>query len=88
MIKLVEVNEANWLEIRSLSVSEGQDAFLDSPVGILARGYVYRRNKLRRETAREAGKEVFWAGFPIKIFYGWRNGNVWSNSGRYDRSTI
>ena len=42
MIKLVEVNEANWLEIRSLSVSEGQDAFLDSPVGILARGYVYR----------------------------------------------
>ena len=47
MIKLVEVNEANWLEIRSLSVSEGQDAFLDSPVGILARGYVYRHDRAR-----------------------------------------
>jgi len=47
LIKLVEVNEANWLEIRSLSVSEGQDAFLDSPVGILARGYVYRHDRAR-----------------------------------------
>lgn len=47
MIKLVEVNEANWLEIRSLSVSEGQDVFLDSPVGILARGYVYRHDRAR-----------------------------------------
>lgn len=42
MLKLINVNEQNWLEVRKLSVSETQAAFLDSAIGILARGYVYR----------------------------------------------
>lgn len=42
MVKLFDVNEQNWLEIVSLKVNEEQKRFLDSPVGILARGYCYR----------------------------------------------
>lgn len=42
MVKLVEVNEHNWLEVASLRVHEEQEAFLDRPIGIIARGYVYR----------------------------------------------
>ncbi len=45
MLKLIEVNEENWLGFRGLSVSDTQKAFLDSAVGILARGYVYRHNR-------------------------------------------
>ena len=42
MIRLAEVTEENWLEVASLSVKEDQKEFLAPPVGILARGYVYR----------------------------------------------
>lgn len=42
MIKLVDVNEQNWLSIISLSVGEEQKRFLDKPIGIVARGYIYR----------------------------------------------
>lgn len=42
MIKLFEINEENWMEVAALSVREEQKKFLDSPIGILARGYVYR----------------------------------------------
>lgn len=42
MIKLVDVNEQNWLDVVSLSVNEEQKKFLDRPIGIVARGYVYR----------------------------------------------
>ncbi|MCH5199202.1 MAG: GNAT family N-acetyltransferase [Oscillospiraceae bacterium] len=42
MIKLVEINEQNWQDAVSLSVYSQQKSFLDSPVGIVARGYVYR----------------------------------------------
>lgn len=45
MLKLIDVNEQNWLDVRSLSVGAAQGAFLDSAVGILARGYVYRHNR-------------------------------------------
>ena len=41
-MKLVEVTEENWLEIAVLSVKEEQKEFLAPPIGILARGYVYR----------------------------------------------
>ena len=41
MLKLIEVNEENWLDFRRLSVRDDQKGFLDSPVGILARGYLY-----------------------------------------------
>lgn len=42
MIHLIEVNEENWLDIARLSVSEEQQKYLDRPIGIIARGYVYR----------------------------------------------
>lgn len=42
MLKLLDVTEQNWLEIRKLSVNNAQAAFLDNAVGIIARGYVYR----------------------------------------------
>ncbi|MCR4725514.1 MAG: GNAT family N-acetyltransferase [Clostridia bacterium] len=47
MLKLVEINEQNWLNVRRLSVGEDQKGFLDSAVGILARGYVYRGQRAR-----------------------------------------
>ena len=47
MLKLIDVNEQNWLDFVKLSVEEDQKAFLDSPVGILARGYVYRSCRAR-----------------------------------------
>lgn len=42
MIQLIELTERNWLDVARLSVSDKQKQFLDSPVGIIARGYVYR----------------------------------------------
>jgi len=42
MIQLADVNDQNWLEISALSVNENQKQFLDSAVGIIARGYAYR----------------------------------------------
>lgn len=42
MIRLVEVNEDNWIDIARLSVAEEQKGYLDRPIGIIARGYVYR----------------------------------------------
>ena len=42
MIKLVDVTEQNWLDVASLSVHEKQKKFLDKPIGIVARGYIYR----------------------------------------------
>lgn len=42
MIKLLDVNEQNWMDIAALSVSEDQKRFLARPIGIIARGYVYR----------------------------------------------
>lgn len=42
MIHLIDVNEENWLDIARLSVKEEQIGYLDRPIGIIARGYVYR----------------------------------------------
>ena len=47
MLKLIEIDEQNWLEVRKLTVVQSQEAFLDSPLGILARGYVYRHDRAR-----------------------------------------
>ena len=47
MINLVDVTEANWLDIARLSVSDEQQTFLDKPIGIIARGYVYRNCNAR-----------------------------------------
>ena len=42
MVRLEEINEKNWLEVRRLAVKEEQRRFLDTPIGIIARGYLYR----------------------------------------------
>ena len=42
MVSLFDIDEDNWPDVISLSVGEEQKRFLDRPVGILARGYVYR----------------------------------------------
>ncbi|MBE6989556.1 MAG: GNAT family N-acetyltransferase [Ruminococcaceae bacterium] len=42
MIKLFDVNEQNWLDIAGLTVRDDQRRFLDSALGIVARGYAYR----------------------------------------------
>ncbi len=47
MLKLTDVTEENWIDYVNLSVREDQKGFLDSPVGILARGYVYRASRAR-----------------------------------------
>ena len=47
MLKLIEVNEENWLAFRRLQVGDAQAEFLDSALGILARGYVYRSSRAR-----------------------------------------
>lgn len=47
IIRLVDVDESNWLDVRGLSVGSGQEGFLDSAVGIIARGYAYRSCRAR-----------------------------------------
>ncbi|MBR4907362.1 MAG: GNAT family N-acetyltransferase [Clostridia bacterium] len=47
MIRLFDINEDNWMDVRSLAVEGSQTGFLDSTVGILARGYVYRACRAR-----------------------------------------
>ena len=42
MIRLTEITEENWLDVVALSVTDEQKKYLDAPIGILARGYVYR----------------------------------------------
>ena len=45
MIKLVEVTEKNWMDIARLTVHDYQKRYLDSPIGIMARGYAYRSSR-------------------------------------------
>ena len=47
MLKLIEVNEDNWLDFARLSVREEQRGYVDSALGILARGYAYRACRAR-----------------------------------------
>ena len=47
MLKLVEVNEENWMEIAGLAVRDDQKDYLDSAVGIMALGYAYRACRAR-----------------------------------------
>ena len=42
MIKLTEITEDNWFDVADLSVKDNQKNFVAPPIGILARGYVYR----------------------------------------------
>ena len=47
MIRLESITEENWKEASRLSVHEEQRGFLDTPTGIIARGYVYRDSNAR-----------------------------------------
>ena len=47
MIHLVDVNEENWIDIIHLRVDERQQKYLDCPLGIIARGYIYRNCNAR-----------------------------------------
>ena len=47
VIRLVDIDERNWLEVRDLSVAADQEGFLDTALGIMARGYVYRHCRAR-----------------------------------------
>lgn len=47
MIHLVDVNEENWIDIVRLKVRDEQQKYLDHPVGIIARGYIYRNCNAR-----------------------------------------
>ncbi len=47
MIRLIEINEENWMAFAALRVREEQKGFLDSAIGILARGYAYRACRAR-----------------------------------------
>lgn len=42
MIKLIDINEKNWNEVTRLCVSNEQQVYLDRPISIIARDYVYR----------------------------------------------
>jgi ribosomal protein S18 acetylase RimI-like enzyme len=56
MIRLVEIAERNFFRVRQLKVGEDQQRFLDSPLGILARGYVYRAQRARVLAVERDGK--------------------------------
>ena len=47
MIHLAQIDETNFFAARALSLGEDQRRFLDSSLGILARGYVYRDQRPR-----------------------------------------
>ena len=42
LIRLAEITEENWYAVACLSVKDSQKEFLAPPIGIIARGYVYR----------------------------------------------
>ena len=47
MIRLIDIDETSFFAARALSLREDQRRFLDSPLGIIARGYVYRKERAR-----------------------------------------
>ncbi len=57
MVKLENITEENWIQAARLSVTEEQQQFLDRPIGILARGYVYR-DKNARVYAVSNGEQI------------------------------
>jgi len=47
MLRLTGIGEDNWTDAAGLAVRDDQRRFLDSAVGIIARGYVYRSSRAR-----------------------------------------
>ena len=46
-IRLEPITEENWQAVARLEVEPDQARFLDTPLGIIARGYVYRGQRAR-----------------------------------------
>lgn len=44
---LIDIDESNWARLINLKISEDQKAYVASPIGILARAYVYRNYNSR-----------------------------------------
>lgn len=57
-LKLVDINEDNWVDFASLSVDESQKHFLTSNIGIMARGYIYRSSRAKVIGIASDGKAV------------------------------
>ena len=57
-LKLVDINEDNWVDFASLSVDESQKHFLASNIGIMARGYIYRSSRAKVIGISNDGKAV------------------------------
>lgn len=47
MIRLANIDETNFFAARALTLREDQRRFLDSPLGIIARGFLYRDQRAR-----------------------------------------
>ena len=58
MIRLANIDETNFFAARALSLHEDQRRFLDSPLGILARGYLYRNERARVLAVADEGTVV------------------------------
>ena len=72
MIRLGEITEENWVEAAGLELEEEQKRYVASPLGILARGYVFRDSRARVFTVEEDGR----VDFPrlsesLKLLRGW-----------------
>ena len=58
MIRLTDIHEGNFFAARALSVAPEQRGFLDTAEGILARGYLYRRENARVWAVEEDGAVI------------------------------
>ncbi len=58
MLRLADIDDTNFFAVRALSLREDQRRFLDSPLGILARGYVYRDHRARVLAVDDEGEVV------------------------------
>ena len=58
MIRLVDIDETNFSAARALSLQKDQRRFLDSPLGIIARGFVYRKERARVLAVDDEGEVV------------------------------
>lgn len=47
MLKLIEVNEQNWLDIANLTINEKRKSVFDDTIGIFGGGYVHRTHRAR-----------------------------------------
>lgn len=58
MIRLIDIDETSFFAARALSLGEDQRRFLDSPEGIIARGYAYRAQRARVLAVTDEGTAV------------------------------